>query len=66
MLPPLDPDAYLAWVWKRAGARSRPETVAEYAARLRITLPDARKDLLGVAVSSRYRGRLLRAGRALP
>lgn len=60
-LPPLDPDAYLAWHWRMAG-RSPPMTVAEWAVLCGLDVRAARRQLTGMAAQARKNARLTAMG----
>ncbi len=61
-LPPLEPTAYLRWLWEQADSPkcSRPYTLAEWAAWMDADEATARRSLLGMAAWRRRTIRLRR------
>lgn len=57
-LPPLEPAAFLRWLWERHGGADQPLTVKEWAARHRCSVARARACLVTIAASTRFMYRL--------
>lgn len=52
-LCPIPPNAYLRWLWRAAGGRGLPDTLAVYATRARLSIPEAKSILVGIAKTTR-------------
>ena len=61
-LPPLNPDAYLVWLWNVVKAPGEPWTLSEYALNMDITVPEARRRIVSSAAWTRKRMRFQRLG----
>ncbi len=61
-LPPLEPNAYLAWRWRSEGSRAAPMTVPEWAILTGVSVRQAHRDLVGMAAFSRRLVRLRALG----
>lgn len=57
-LAPLDPDAFLAWTWRRHLGKGRPLTLQEWAVMCRASVPEARRFLVSQAAWTRKQQRL--------
>jgi hypothetical protein len=64
-LPPLEPNAYLAWRWAQANPEAVPMTVVEYAILCGIAPAEAHRQLVGQAAQARRDARLARHGIAV-
>lgn len=57
-LPPLDPELYLAWLWRKEGRKGKPITVSDFAFAMGLDSDVARRAVLWSAAFARRCARL--------